>query len=206
MKRRMLSQAYKIGYSHMPSALSALPIIREIYAIMNRAHDVFILSKGHGAYGLYAVLEDYGLAPNWQHHEPSRDAKNGVVTTGGSLGHGLPIACGIAFAKQITGNPGKVHVLLGDGECAEGTTWESILFAGRFLQQWRLTVHIDANQYQAISKTIYSVKKMLSYSGVRVIIHHGVKGDGIGLFKDRPDVHVKPIKEEEYNQAMEELK
>jgi transketolase len=204
----MLEQAYRIGYSHMPSALSALPIIMEIYEGFDFENDVFILSKGHGAYALYAVLEEGGFHPDWNHHEPQRDAENGVMATAGSLGHGLPVAAGIAYAKKLKREPGTVHVLLGDGEISEGTTWESMLFiAGFYLEN--IKIHIDCNGFQAISPTIYpqAVMGMVQwpYKCPKILRHYFRKGFGIPLFENRPDVHVKPISEKEYHQAMEGL-
>ena len=69
--------------------------------------DIFILSKGHGCLGLYAILKDKGFNPIISGH-PDRDEKNGIITTTGSLGHGLPVGVGIAWAKKLvkeSGNP-----------------------------------------------------------------------------------------------------
>lgn len=207
LRARIIDQAYHLGYSHCASALSALPVIVDIYKDMNLAQDVFILSKGHGSYALYAVLEEYGYFPDWSCHEPQRDPANGVMCTTGSLGHGLPVAAGIAFAKQLKNEPGIVHVLLGDGECAEGTGYESLLFIGKFIDYGRLKIHIDYNQYQAISKTIYpkAIEILSCMDNVEVIIHNYIKGYGIKLFEEHPECHVHPIIKNEYDICMKEL-
>jgi transketolase len=92
------------------------------------------------------LLREIGNNPKLMGH-PSRDSNNGVPCTTGSLGHGLPMALGMALAKKATGQPGKVYVLMGDGECQEGTTWESLLIAAN-LGLDNLVVIVDWNQIQ----------------------------------------------------------
>ena len=79
------------------------------------------------------------------------DLKNGINCTTGSLGHGLPIATGIAFAKKKLKKKGKIYVLISDGECQEGTTWESLLIAAKHKLD-NLVVLIDYNKIQALSR------------------------------------------------------
>lgn len=113
---------------HLGSCLTAAPIIEEIYGAKSES-DIFILSAGHAGVALYcfvqlkygisanAVLEKHGLHPN-------KDFANHLMCSAGSLGCGLPIAVGHALADRKR----QVHVLLSDGECAEGSIWESLAF------------------------------------------------------------------------------
>lgn len=79
------------------------------------------------------------------------DEKNGINCTTGSLGHGLPIATGMAFAKKKQKKDGRVYVLMSDGECQEGTTWESLLISTKHKLD-NLFILIDYNKLQALSK------------------------------------------------------
>ena len=79
------------------------------------------------------------------------DEKNGINCTSGSLGHGLPIATGMAFAKKKQKKQGKIFVMISDGECQEGTTWESLLIASKHKLD-NLVIIVDYNKLQALSK------------------------------------------------------
>lgn len=133
------------GY-HFGGCFSCTEILIALYDHVLTADDQFILSKGHACWPLYVILREKGLNPRLQGH-PSRDPYNGILCTTGSLGHGLPMALGMALAKKLKGEPGKVFVLLGDGECQEGTTWESLLIAVS-LGLNNLVVVVDWNQIQ----------------------------------------------------------
>ncbi len=103
--------------------------------------DRFVLSKGHGPIAFYAILADKGFFPveqlkNFERWEgilgghPDRNQVPGVEASTGSLGHGLPMAVGMALALRAKKSDRRVFVLVGDGECNEGSIWESILLAG----------------------------------------------------------------------------
>jgi len=79
------------------------------------------------------------------------DVKNGIHCTTGSLGHGFPIATGMAFARKKQKIPGKVYVMMSDGECQEGTTWESLLIGSKHKLD-NLVVIVDYNKIQALSR------------------------------------------------------
>ena len=102
--------------------------------------DRFVLSKGHGPAAYYAILADKGFFPvdelprfmQWDGilgGHPDRNQVPGVEASTGSLGHGLPMAVGMALGLRITGSDRRVFVLVGDGECNEGSIWESALLA-----------------------------------------------------------------------------
>jgi len=127
-----------MGGGHIPSALSILDIVWALYDKVLQAEDRFILSKGHGCLALYAVLEKKGIISPGQSYgkkdsilggHPDRNKVPGVLASTGSLGHGLPMAVGMALAKKIKGESGRVYCLVGDGECNEGSIWESCLLA-----------------------------------------------------------------------------
>src|SRR5579863_2101375 len=103
--------------------------------------DRFVLSKGHGPVAYYAILADKGFFPvaelkkfrQWDGilgAHPDRNQVPGVETSTGSLGHGLPMAVGIALALRLKQSDRRVFALIGDGECNEGSIWEAIIQAG----------------------------------------------------------------------------
>src|SRR5713226_5804564 len=136
--------------SHLGSALSMADLLAVLYTKTLRIdpnrpdwaqRDRFVLSKGHACAPLYAVLAMRGFFPeDWLkdfYQDGARLAGHathvgvpGVEVSTGSLGHGLPIACGMALAGKRDGCGYRVFALLSDGECDEGSTWEAILFAG----------------------------------------------------------------------------
>ena len=126
LKKRIATIAYKNKLGHLGSYFSSVDIIDEIYSKMDK-DDIFILSSGHAALALYVCLEKYKgqdaevlFAKHGGH--PHRDEKKGIYCSTGSLGLGITVALGRAVA-----NPNrKVHVLISDGEAAEGSIWEAL--------------------------------------------------------------------------------
>ena len=134
---------------HDSAAISTVPVIWTLYDRVLRydprqprspERDRFVLSKGHGPTGYYAILADKGFFPvdelprfmRWDGilgGHPDRNQVPGVEASTGSLGHGLPMAVGMALSLRITGSDRRVFVLVGDGECNEGSVWESLLQA-----------------------------------------------------------------------------
>ncbi len=133
------------GY-HFGGCFSCTEILIALFDHVLAQGDKFILSKGHACWPYYVLLMEEGNKPALTGH-PSRDPHNGVPCTTGSLGHGLPMALGMALAKKVKGEGGKVYVLMGDGECQEGTTWESLLIAAN-LRLDNLAVIVDWNGIQ----------------------------------------------------------
>lgn len=127
----------------------------------DKSRDRFILSKGHGAAAYYATLALRGYFPTKKllghrvnggnfHAHPSRSSGPGVEASTGSLGHGLSIGVGMAYA--LRGAKSKVYVLVGDGECNEGSIWEAVMFAGNHNLE-NIVVIIDDNKYQGFGLT-----------------------------------------------------
>lgn len=143
---------------HGSSSLSTLDVLWVLYDRILRFdpknprwenRDRFVLSKGHGCVSYYAILADKGFFPTstlktFMQYEsilgahPDRNLVPGVEASTGSLGHGLPMAVGMAIALRLKKSDRRVYVLIGDGECNEGSIWEAALLAGN-LQLSNLT-------------------------------------------------------------------
>jgi transketolase len=156
------------GRGHLGPALSIIEILRSLYdhvlvhdpSNSNLAvRDRFILSKGHGVLALYAVLATHGYFPPEEIDtfckfdsrlpgHPESGYLPGIEFSTGSLGHGLPVAVGIAMAARIKNENWKTFVLIGDGEMAEGSIWESALHASKH-ELGHITVIMDYNKMQA---------------------------------------------------------
>jgi transketolase len=157
--------------AHVGGSLSAVDLLTVLYAEILRVRpanpawsdrDWFILSKGHAAAALYAVLSERGFFPTAECRDygapGSRLAGHplrklpGVEFATGSLGHGLPLAAGVAWASRRTGHPRRVFVLLGDGELQEGSNWEAIMFAAQSGLS-NLVAIVDRNGWQISGRT-----------------------------------------------------
>ena len=151
LKKRILEIAYKHKLGHLGSYLSAAGIVDEIYENKN-PDDIFILSSGHASLALYAALEKYegkNAEELFLKHggHPHRDEENGIYCSTGSLGLGITVAVGRALANKNR----KVHVLISDGESAEGSVWEAL----RFIKESNLPnieVYVNVNGYAAYDK------------------------------------------------------
>jgi len=164
LKKRILEIAYKYKLSHLGSYLSAVDIIEKIYKKKDKK-DIFILSSGHASLALYVVMEKYEgrnaeeLFIKYGGH-PHRNEEDGIYCSTGSLGLGITVAIGRALADKNR----KVYVLISDGECAEGSIWESL----RFIKENNMDnieVYVNVNGYAAYDKvdTEYLSKRLLSF-------------------------------------------
>jgi transketolase len=156
------------GRGHLGPALSLVEIIRVLYDFvmihdpknaLSPTRDRFVLSKGHGCLGLYAVLANHGYFPveklkdfcrfdsNLGGH-PESSTLSGIEISTGSLGHGLSVGVGMAMASRLKDENWRTFVLLGDGETNEGSIWEAAMHASQH-QLGRLTVIVDFNRMQA---------------------------------------------------------
>jgi transketolase len=138
------------GEAHLGGSFSIIEILISLYEIFLKKNDKFILSKSHSSFPLCLLLKEKGLNPKLTTHLEI-DPKNGIHCTTGSLGHGLPIATGMAFARKLKKIKDKIYVMLSDGECQEGTTWESLLIASKHKLD-NLILLIDYNKIQALSR------------------------------------------------------
>jgi transketolase len=170
------------GGIHVGSSLSCVDLIATLYFIKMRhsphrpgwsERDRFILSKGHAAPALYAVLAEAGYFPKeelltlrgmnsrLQGHPDLRTP--GVDAPSGSLGQGLSIGIGMAVAAKRRGSLSKVYVLMGDGECDEGQVWEALMTAAH-MKLNNLILIIDRNGWQLDDRT-EEVKRKIPLKG-----------------------------------------
>src|SRR5690606_35426998 len=172
LRFRLVRMSHAAGTPHLGSALSCVDILVAAYWTALKLdptrpddplRDRFILSKGHAATALYATLATRGFFPEeWletfaRHgsqlaEQPAPRCAPGVELATGSLGHGLPVGLGMALAGRIQGQDYRVFVCLSDGECNEGTVWESAMFAPAQRLE-RLAVIIDYNKWQATGRS-----------------------------------------------------
>jgi len=138
------------GEAHLGGSFSMIETLISLYEFFLKKNDKFILSKSHSSFPLCLLLKGKGLNPELTTHLEI-DPKNGIHCTTGSLGHGLPIATGMAFARKIKNIKGNIYVMLSDGECQEGTTWESLLIASKHKLD-NLILLVDYNKIQALSR------------------------------------------------------
>lgn len=173
IRKDIMTAAYHGKSGHLASAFSAVEIMTALYFgdilrydkndpnWSNR--DKLIVSKGHGSLVLYSVLKKIGYITQEELYtfcqpgsvlggEPKYGDIPGVEATTGSLGHGLSFAVGVALANKLDQKKRRVYVLLGDGECQEGSVWEAALSAAHHKLD-NLTVILDRNKLQAMGDT-----------------------------------------------------
>lgn len=168
IREHCLRMTHRGKSGHVGSMLSMAEILAVLYTRVLRVdpqrpdwpeRDRFVLSKGHGGAAVYAILGELGFFPkDWfkgyyrdegrlmghiSHHVP------GVEFSTGSLGHGLPVAVGMALAARRAQKTHRIVCLMSDGDCDEGSTWEALLFAAQHRLD-NLTVIVDYNKVQAL--------------------------------------------------------
>ena len=173
LRARIIETSSKTGTPHLGSCLSCVDILTALYFSVLRidptnhrdpSRDRCILSKGHGAMGLFHVLAERGFyslsrldnygedGGVFAEHPPTPDHLAGIEAATGSLGHGLPIGLGMALASRINRNEYNVYTVLGDGECNEGSVWEAAMLAAA-QEVKNLCVIIDFNKWQATGRS-----------------------------------------------------
>ncbi|HUB67232.1 MAG TPA: transketolase [Candidatus Methylacidiphilales bacterium] len=171
LRRTILRMAYRGSTVHIACAFSLV----EILAVLYRNHlklgdqpddpqrDYLILSKGHGVMAQYACLLEKGWLSEDKIEAYCSDGTElkglsetgvpGLEVNSGSLGHGLAVGAGLALGALRRGTAQRVYAIVGDGECNEGSIWETLLFAAHF-RLTNLLVIVDANGYQAMGRTV----------------------------------------------------
>lgn len=173
LRARTIETSSKAGIPHLGSCLSCIDILTALYFSVLRidpsnprspARDRFILSKGHGAPALFQVLAKRGFYPEamldtygadggvFAEHPPTPDHLAGIEAATGSLGHGLPIGLGMAMAARIQKLQYNVYAVLSDGECNEGSVWESAMLAAA-QKVGNLCAIVDFNKWQATGRS-----------------------------------------------------
>lgn len=208
IKSDILNASFESGACHIGSALSCVDILVPLLYGTLSEKDVFLFSKASGVSAYYAILCDKGhfskekLAEYLKNYPlPSTDVP-GVIHSVGSLGHGLPVAVGMAFADRTR----NVYCLMSDGEVQEGTTYESALFA----RQHKLTnlfVIVDDNEIQGLNYTSGILDLQTAYDFLRntlpnVDIVRTVKGAGVDFMEGKPEWHYKNLTPELLEKAL----
>lgn len=244
----VLRMTNKAKSSHIGSNLSMADILAVLYGgVLNvqpdnpdwEGRDRLILSKGHACASVYAVLAERGFFPKEMLEGYYQSGSllsghishyvSGVEASTGSLGHGLSIGCGMALAIKS-----RVYVLLSDGDCNEGSTWEAVMFASHHKLD-NLVAIVDYNKMQALgdSKSILDLTPLCdkwmafgwaveeidghdieqietalryrTFEQPRCIIAHTIKGKGVSFMENSVEWHYKYPNEEELELALEEL-
>lgn len=169
MRRWIIEQSLHSGVGHIGSALSIVEIVAVLWGrILHRPatrdpdRDRFLLAKGHAALALYTAMRWLGLLSADDLRTYCKDGSllaahpewglPGVEVATGSLGQGLSVGCGLAYALRQRGSPAKVYVLLSDAECNEGQVWEAAMFAAHHRLDSLFAV-VDVNGMQAMGRT-----------------------------------------------------
>lgn len=249
-----LKMVHDARASHIGGALSMKDILAVLYHNVLRIdpnksqdpdRDRLVLSKGHCCTTLYATLAlkgffpieelaEYGtngsrLLSHITHHIP------GVEISAGSLGHGLPIACGIALGAKRKGETFRTYCIVGDGEMDEGSNWEALMLAAHHKLD-NLCLIIDYNKIQSFGATnevlnleplhakleafnwqvleidghdhvqiLEALQKAGKEGKPTVVIAHTVKGKGVSFMENRLEWHYKSPNDEQYEQAINEV-
>jgi transketolase len=253
LRREIVNLVYNGKDGHIPSSLSIVDMIDVLYGKFLKVdpknpawpeRDYFVLSKGHGCVALYVTLHKYGFLTD-EHMEtfcredgilgehPDCTVVPGVEASTGSLGHGFPFAVGIALGLKIRNLPNRVFVMMGDGECHEGTVWEAANVAhnrdlgnmcvlvdwnGSAAQlmpkddlpgKWRAfgwnSIVIDGHDEEQIANAVASVT--FQVPGVpTAIVARTTKGKGLPFIEGHGQWHHRIPTPEEYNKMMELLR
>lgn len=256
LRKKIFIAGYKGGMAHLASCFSALEILyalylREVLHIDKnnpkwRDRDRFVLSKGHAGLALYCILNEADLISDEMYQsylqrnsliggEPCVRDCEWIEATTGSLGHGLPMAVGMAMALKMNSSTARVYVLVGDGECQEGTTWEAAMNAARYALD-NLVVILDSNKLQkmeSVEETIgvprwqdkwssfgfevsevdghdvegivHALSQIQLCGKPHLVIAHTTKGKGVSIMEGRPNWHFKLPGKKELKAFMEEL-
>ena len=256
LRKEIFLTAYRGGMAHLASAFSCVEIIYALYCGGAMHHDPkhpdweerdrFILSKGHGSLALYTVLCKAGYFNEETLHsfstpdtelggEPSICIPLGIEASTGSLGHGLSLGTGMALAFKADGTPQRAFVLLGDGECEEGSVWEAVMSAAKYGLD-NLVVILDNNRIQKmntlehvmgisdwqkrfeafgwdcvrtdghdVDAVVNAVASLQANGKPHVIIAETVKGKGLSLMENNPAWHWRMPNRRELKVFMREL-
>lgn len=243
LRKTILQAAYHAQEGHIPSAYSILDIIWVLYdQVLNINNgDRFLLSKGQGCLALYAVLAKKGmgsrddLVNHYCEYEskygghPDRNKVKEIEVSTGSLGHGLPIATGIALSNKDSNSKSKVFCLIGDGEANEGSIWEAALLAtnhnlnnlvcivdynhstDRALNMYSIsekfkafgwnTLEIDGHDHKEIKNALFKSNTQ----SPTCIVANTIKGYGCKSMENSPAWHHRAPTEQEYVQFIKEI-
>jgi len=246
---RTLKMTYTAQAEHIGSCFSCIEILASLYSSVldisssNCKENYFILSKGHAIAALYSTFCEFGYLTEEQIATYCKDGSplygepnykvNGIELSTGSLGHGLPVAAGLAYSFKLDNSSKKVFVLVGNGEMNEGSNWETILFAAHHKLK-NLVLIIDDNNINCndFSDKIINLKHLndiITAAGWKVIVVDGhnsdeliksfrtpsteplciiaktIKGKGVSFMENKVEWHNKSPSKKEYLSALKEL-
>jgi transketolase len=208
IRRQILQSSYEAHACHIGSALSCVNIMVELFYRDLKDGDIFLFSKASGVATYYCILSDKGLFPKEKIAEylhfyplPSKEVP-GVIHSCGSLGHGITVATGIAYANRDK----QVYVLISDGECQEGTVYECAIFAKQHKLD-NLHVIVDYNRIQAMGHTndivdLDDALFMLRNLFPDMRVAETIKGEGVDFMENDPSWHYKNLTPELLEQAL----
>jgi transketolase len=254
-RRRILDISQQVTALHVAPAFSCLEMVDVIYHGLMRPdplhrntgfRDVFVMSKGHGCLSQYVILEDLGVllhddlagycTPVGRLGAHPDYGTPGIEASTGSLGHGMGICTGMAYAERIRRTDAVIYTVLSDGEMQEGSTWESMMMAAN-LGLGNLVAMLDLNDFQGLGRTsethphfypIVDKARAFGWETAEVNGHDAgavygavmgrrgkqpfflvgktVKGRGVSYMEHVPIWHYRSPTKEEYKQALSELK
>lgn len=251
IRRKCVTMSHNAKEGHLGSALSCVDILVALYEHFDlsdpfdKNRDRLYFSKGHACSALYATMAKYGVvsvedldgyatSDSMLTPHPDKRMLPQLEMSAGSLGHGLGIACGAAYALKQQGSKSKCIVLMGDGECNEGSIWEAAQFACANKLD-NLTVVVDYNRIQSIGRTdeisggtsLVDKFRAFGWHGVNldghnmesilrrftclsiyhpcVIVAHTTAGKGVSFMEDQILWHYRVPDEDEVKRALEEL-
>ena len=258
MRKNSVEVAYnaKGKSSHFGSGMSIVDIVATLYGTilkydinnpLDENRDRFILSKGHGVLGYYTALAEVGFLDKDELFtfecsksslmgHPIKCREKGIEFTNGSLGMGLSLGIGVAIALKKKQQNNKVYIIMGDGECNEGSIWEAATSAAHF-ELDNLVVIIDNNKLQLggtnedimnnrdlrlkfeafgweslnidghnIEEIYTTLKKANSKNKPLAIVANTIKGKGFSFAEHNNAWHHAPMTQSKYKEALEELK
>jgi transketolase len=254
VRRDDLKMVYRARLGHLGGDFSVTDILVTLYAAVLNVdplrpllveRDRLVLSKGHTAGALYTTLAHCGFFARQElatfaaprsalNGHPSRTKVPGVETSTGPLGHGFPVAVGIALSARLQGSPRRTFVVLGDGELQEGSNWEAAMTASHYGLSSLFAV-VDRNQLQQGARTEetkqlepladkwasfgWEVRDVDGHDHAQLldtfrrpgtarpvaVIAHTVKGRGVSFMEDRVEWHHKVPSAEQVQGALQEL-
>lgn len=171
IRKDILDMIYRAKTGHIGGDFSVCDILTVLYwrhmnvspeTVNDPDRDRFVMGKGHSVEALYSVLASRGFFPKedlltfsqfgTKYIGHPNNKVNGIEMNSGSLGHGLPVAVGMALAARMDGRSYRTYVVMGDGELAEGSVWEGFMSAGHYKLD-NLTAIIDRNRLQISGST-----------------------------------------------------
>ncbi len=257
VRKKILKLALAAGSSssHFGGSLSTVEIISTLYGYfinfdkqnpLNANRDRFILSKGHGCLAFYAMLSEKGLISDDELQtfeknnsrllgHPVINREIGIEFSNGSLGMGISLGIGVAIALKKKNLKNQVYVIIGDGECNEGSVWEAAMSAPNFKLD-NLCVIIDSNKFQQTGtnshimkndnliekwksfnwnvneidghnlKEIYeSLKHNYNNNSPKLILANTIKGKGFKFSENNNDWHHAVLTQNMFNEAIQEI-